>query len=146
MHTRMVRAFVGIGSVVAPDSALVGVAGPIATPSAAACLPLYWRVSVIFRQDRLQGMPRDQVDTSYNEILAFCNNNVLYEVCPGPGPPPRKGIYWQWVTLSLTLTVTHCDSSQVYLHTNLVYACIKEKLRALPPGLKHYNCSTCSLC
>ena len=37
---RMVRAFVGIGSVVAPDSALVGVAGPIATPSAAACLPL----------------------------------------------------------------------------------------------------------
>ena len=45
MYTRMVRAFVGIGSVdtvlEAPDSALVGVAGPVATPSAAACLPLY---------------------------------------------------------------------------------------------------------
>ena len=61
MYTRMVRAFVGIGSVdtlVAPDSALVGVAGPVATPSAAACLPLQVhdlrRVSVIFRQDRLQ--------------------------------------------------------------------------------------------
>ena len=43
MYTRMVRAFVGIGSVdtvEAPDSALVGVAGPVATPSAAACLPL----------------------------------------------------------------------------------------------------------
>ena len=40
MYTRKVRAFVGIGSVVAPDSVLVGVAGPIATPSAAACLPL----------------------------------------------------------------------------------------------------------
>ena len=44
MYTRMVRALVGIGSVdtvEAPDSALVGVAGPVATPSAAACLPLY---------------------------------------------------------------------------------------------------------
>ena len=43
MYTRMVRAFVGIGSVdtvVAPDSALVGLAGPVATPSAAACLLL----------------------------------------------------------------------------------------------------------
>ena len=56
----MVRAFVGIGSVdtvEAPDSALVGVAAPVATPSAAACLPLQVhdlrRVSVIFRQYRL---------------------------------------------------------------------------------------------
>ena len=55
MYTRMMRAFVGIGSVdtvVAPDSALVGVAGPVTTPSAAACLPLQVhdlrRVSVIF--------------------------------------------------------------------------------------------------
>ena len=40
MYTRMVRAFDGIGSVVAPDSALVGVAGTVATPSAAACLRL----------------------------------------------------------------------------------------------------------
>ena len=88
MYTRMVRAFVGIGSVdtvVAPDSALVGlgVAGPVATPSAAACLPLQVhnlrRVSVIFRQDRLARSSR----YLYNEILAFYNNNVLYEVCPG---------------------------------------------------------------
>ena len=46
MYTRMVRAFVGIGSVdtvQAPDSALVGVAGPVATPSAAACLPLQYK-------------------------------------------------------------------------------------------------------
>ena len=90
----MVRAFVGIGSVVAPDSALVGVAGPIATLSAGHVYRYNLRpVSVIFRQDRLRGMPRDRVGTSYNEILAFCDNNVLYEVCPGPGPPPRKGIY-----------------------------------------------------
>ena len=77
---RMVRAFVGIGSVdtvVAPDSALVGlgVAGPVATPSAAACLPLQVhdlrRVSVIFRQDRLQAMPRDRVDTSTTRSLPF---------------------------------------------------------------------------
>ena len=80
MYTRMVRAFVGIGSVntlVAPDSALVGlgVAGPVATPSAAACLPLQVhdlrRVSVIFRQDRLQAMPRDRVDTSTTRSLPF---------------------------------------------------------------------------
>ena len=90
MYTRMVRAFVGIGSVdtvVAPDSALVGlgVAGPVATPSAAACLPLQVhdlrRVSVIFRQDRLARSSR----YLYNEILAFYNN-VLYEVCPGHAP------------------------------------------------------------
>ena len=77
---RMVRAFVGIGSVdtvVAPDSALVGlgVAGPVATLSAGACLPLQVhdlrRVSVIFRQDRLQAMPRDRVDTSTTRSLPF---------------------------------------------------------------------------
>ncbi len=79
MYTRKVRAFVGIGSVVAPDSALVvvglGVAGPVTTPSAAACLPLQVhdlrRVSVIFRQDRLQAMPRDRVDTSTTRSLPF---------------------------------------------------------------------------
>ena len=32
----------------------------------------------------------------YNEILAFCDNNVLYEVCLGPGPSAHKGIHWQW--------------------------------------------------
>ena len=75
---RMVRAFVGIGSVdtvVAPDSALVGLAGPVATPSAAACLLLQVhdlrRVSVIFRQDRLQAMPRNRVDTSTTRSLPF---------------------------------------------------------------------------
>ena len=80
MYMRMVRAFVGIGSVdtvVAPDSALVGlgVAGPVATLSATACLPLQVhdlrRVSVIFRQDRLQAMPRDRVDTSTTRSLPF---------------------------------------------------------------------------
>ena len=82
---RMVRAFVGIGSVdtlVAPDSALVGlgVAGPVATPSAAACLPLQVhdlrRVSVIFRQDRLQAMPRDRVDTSTTRFLPFTTTTM----------------------------------------------------------------------
>ena len=100
MYTRMVCAFVGIGSVdtvVAPDSALVGLgvaAGPVDTPSAAACLPLQVhdlrRVSVIFRQDRLARSSR----YLYNEILAFYNNNVLYEVCPGRAPGrvrPRAG-------------------------------------------------------
>ena len=105
----MVRAFVGIGSVdtvVAPDSALVGlgVAGPVATPSAAACLPLQVhdlrRVSVIFRQDRLQAMPRDRVDTSTTRSLPFtttmsCTKSApgAPRARPGPGPPPRKGIY-----------------------------------------------------
>ena len=83
MYTRMVRAFVGIGSVdtlVAPDSALVGVAGPVAMPSAAACLPLQVHdlrhVSVIFRQDRLQAMPRDRVDTSTTRFLPFTTTTM----------------------------------------------------------------------
>ena len=88
---RMVRAFVGIGSVdtvVAPDSALVGlglgVAGPVATPSAAACLPLQVHdlrhVSVIFRQDRLQAMPRNRVDTSTTRSLPFTTTMYLLTV------------------------------------------------------------------
>ena len=97
MYTRMVRAFVGIGSVdtvVAPDSALVGlvgVAGPVATPSAAACLPLQLiqdvhdlrRVSVILSPRSLTGNAARSSRYLYNEILAFYKNNVLYEVCPG---------------------------------------------------------------
>ena len=92
MYTRMVRAFVGIGSVdtvVAPDSALVGlgVAGPVATPSAAACLPLQVhdlrRVSVIFRQDRLQAMPRDRVDTSTTSSLPFTTTMSCTKSAPG---------------------------------------------------------------
>ena len=96
MYTRMVRAFVGIGSVdtvVAPDSALVGlgVAGPVATPSAAACLPLQdvddlRRVSVILSPRSLTGNAARSSRYLYNEILAFYNNNVLYEVCPGRSP------------------------------------------------------------
>ena len=102
MYTRMVRAYVGIwivDTLVAPDSALVGVAGPVATPSAAACLPLQVhdlrRVSVIFRQDRLQAMPRDRVDTSTTRSLPFTQRPVrsLPRARSGPGPPPRKGIY-----------------------------------------------------
>ena len=96
MYTRMVRAFVGFGSVdtlVAPDSALVGVAGPVATPSAAVCLPLQVhdlrRVSVIFRQDRLQGMPRDRVDTSTTRSL---QQQCPVRSLPRARPPPRKGI------------------------------------------------------
>ena len=92
MYTGMVRAFVGIGSVdtvVAPDSALVGlgVAGPVATPSAAACLPLQVhdlrRVSVIFRQDRLQAMPRDRVDTSTTRSLPFTTTMSCTKSAPG---------------------------------------------------------------
>ena len=92
---RMVRAFVGIGSVdtvVAPDSALVGlgVAGPVATPSAAACLPLQVhdlrRVSVIFRQDRLQAMPRNRVDTSTTRSLPFTTTMSCTK-----SAPPRAG-------------------------------------------------------
>ena len=89
----MVRAFVGIGSVdtvVAPDSALVGllgVAGPVATPSAAACLPLQVhdlrRVSVIFRQDRLQAMLRDRVDTSTTRSLPFTTTMSCTKSAPG---------------------------------------------------------------
>ena len=94
MYTRMVRAFVGIGSVdtvVAPDSALVGVAGPVATPSAAACLPLQdvhdlRRVSVILSPRSLTGNAARSSRYLYNEILAFYNNNVPYEVCPGRAP------------------------------------------------------------
>ena len=102
----MVRAFVGIGSVdtvVAPDSALVvvglGVAGPVTTPSAAACLPLQVhdlrRVSdsVIFRQDRLQALPRDRVDTSTTRSLPFTTTMSCTKSAPGapravasPGP------------------------------------------------------------
>ena len=87
MYTRMVRAFVGIGSVdtvVAPGSALVGlVAGPVATPSAAACLPLQdvhdlRRVSVILSPRTLTGNAAQSSRYLYNEILAFYNNNVLY--------------------------------------------------------------------
>ena len=97
MYTRMVRAFVGIGSVdtvVAPDSALVGlgVAGPVATPSAAACLPLQVhdlrRVSVIFRQDRLQAMPRDRVDTYTTRSLPFTTTMSCTKSAPGA---PRAG-------------------------------------------------------
>ena len=96
----MVRAFVGIGSVdtlVAPDSALVGlglvgVAGPVATPSAAACLPLQVhdlrRVSVIFRQDRLQAMLRDRVDTSTTRSLPFTTTMSCTKSAPGA---PRAG-------------------------------------------------------
>ena len=92
MYTGMVRAFVGIGSVdtvVAPDSALVGlgVAGPVATPSAAACLPLQVhdlrRVSVIFRQDRLQAMLRDRVDTSTTRSLPFTTTMSCTKSAPG---------------------------------------------------------------
>ena len=90
MYTRMVRAFVGIGSVdtvVALDSALVGVAGPVATPSAAACLPLQVhdlrRVSVIFRQDRLQAMPRNRVDTSTTRSLPFTTTMSCTKSAPG---------------------------------------------------------------
>ena len=95
MYTRMVRAFVGIGSVdtvEAPDSALVGVAGPVAKPSAAACLPLQVhdlrRVSVIFRQDRLQAMPRDRVDTSTTRSLPFTTTMSCTKSAPGA---PRAG-------------------------------------------------------
>ena len=97
MYTRMVRAFVGIGSVdtvEVPDSALVGVAGPVATPSAAACLPLQVevhdlrRVSVIFRQDRLQAMPRDRVDTSTTRSLPFTTTMSCTTSAPGA---PRAG-------------------------------------------------------
>ena len=91
----MVRAFVGIGSVdtvEAPDSALVGVAGPVATPSAAACLPSQVhdlrRVSVIFRQDRLQAMPRDRVDTSTTRSLPFTTTMSCTKSAPGA---PRAG-------------------------------------------------------
>ena len=97
----MVRAFVGIGSVdtvVAPDSALVvvglGVAGPVTTPSAAACLPLQVhdlrRVSdsVIFRQDRLQALPRDRVDTSTTRSLPFTTTMSCTKSAPGA---PRAG-------------------------------------------------------
>ena len=98
MYTRMVRAFVVIGrvdTVVAPDSALVGlgVAGPVATPSAAACLPLQdvpvhdlRRVSVILSSRSLTGNAARSSRYLYNEILAFYNNNVLYEVYPGRTP------------------------------------------------------------
>ena len=102
---RMVRAFVGIGSVdtvVAPDSALVGlglgVAGPVATPSAAACLPLQVhdlrRVSVIFRQDRLQAMPRNRVDTSTTRSLPFtttmsCTKSAPPRAARTPGRAPH---------------------------------------------------------
>ena len=84
----MVRAFVGIGSVdtlVAPDSALVGVAGPVATPSAVACLPLqvYDLRRVIFRQDRLQAMPRDRVDTSTTRSLPFTTTMSCTKSAPG---------------------------------------------------------------
>ena len=101
MYTRMVRAFVGIGSVdtlVAPDSALVGVAGPVATPSAAACLPLQVhdlrRVSVIFRQHCLQAMPRDRVDTSTTRSLPFtttmsCTKSALGVPRAGPSTSQR---------------------------------------------------------
>ena len=132
MYTRMVRAFVGIGSVdtvVAPDSALVGlgVSGPVATPLAAACLPLQVhdlrRVSVIFRQDRLQAMLRDRVDTSTRRSLPFTKQYPVRSL-PRALHLAKVSIYWQWVT----------DSSQVYLHTNLVYACIKENLQALALG------------
>ena len=97
MYTGMVRAFVGIGSVdtvVAPDSALVGlgVAGPVATPSAAACLPLQVhdlrRVSVIFRQYRLQAMLRDRVDTSTTRSLPFTTTMSCTKSAPGA---PRAG-------------------------------------------------------
>ena len=108
---RMVRAFVGIGSVdtvVAPDSALVGlvgVAGPVATPSAAACLPLQVHdlrlVSVIFRQDRLQAMLRNRVDTSTTRSLPFtttmsCAKSAPPRAARAPGRAfhlGRKGIY-----------------------------------------------------
>ena len=82
----------------------LGVAGPVATPSTAACLPLQLiqvhnlqRVSVIFRQDRLQGMPRDRVDTSTTRSLPFTTK-----------------------VSTDTVTVSDTDSSQVYFHTNLV--------------------------
>ena len=105
MYTRMVRAFVGIGSVdtvVAPDSALVGlgVAGPVATPSAAACLPLQVhdlrRVSVIFRQDRLQAMPCDRVDTSTTRSLPFTTTMSCTKSAPGRAlhlAKPKVSIY-----------------------------------------------------
>ena len=121
----MVRAFVGIGSVdtvVAPDSALVGlgVAGPVATPSAAACLPLQVhdlrRVSVIFRQDRLQAMPRDRVDTSTTRSLPFTTTMSTSQRYLSTDS--------EWLTVA----------KWVYLHTNLVYACIKENLQALALG------------
>ena len=85
MYTRMVRAFVGIGSVdtlVAPDSALVGVAGPVAMPSAAACLPLQVhdlrRVSVMLSPRSLTGNATRSSRYLYNEILAFYNNNNVH--------------------------------------------------------------------
>ena len=94
MYTRIVRAFVGIGSVdtvVAPDSALVvvglGVAGPVTTPLAAACLPLQVhdlrRVSVIFRQDRLQALLRDRVDSSTTRSLPFTTTMSCTKSAPG---------------------------------------------------------------
>ena len=83
MYTRMVRAIVGIGSVdtvVAPDSALVGlvgVAGPVATPSAAACLPLQdvhdlRRVSVILSPRSLTGNAARSSRYLYNSRNHSC--------------------------------------------------------------------------
>ena len=99
MYTRMVRACVGIGSVdtvEAPDSALVGVAGPVATPSAAACRYKYttYDVSVIFRQDRLQAMLRDRVDTSTTRSLPFTTTMSCTNNAPGAprAGPCRKGL------------------------------------------------------
>ena len=113
MYTRMVRAFVGIGNVdtvVAPDSALVGlvgVAGPVATPSAAACLPLQdvhdlRRVSVILSPRSLTGNAARSSRYLYNEILAFYNNNVLYEVCPGR--TPGRALHLAKVSILLTVS------------------------------------------
>ena len=111
-------ASVGIGSVVAPDSMLVGVAGPVATPSAAECLVLFIVTTYDVSTCQCHILPRlltgNEERTSrylYNEILAFCENNVLYEVCPGLGPPARESIYCR----------TDSDSSQVYISQGITF-------------------------
>ena len=96
MYTRMVRAFVGIGSVdtvEAPDSALVGVAGPVRGCRHAVGCGMFTVTSTRLTTCQCHLSPISLTGNAarssiylYNEILAFYNNNVLYEVCPGRAP------------------------------------------------------------
>ncbi len=79
------------------------------------------RVSAELSHACLQAMPRDRVDTSTTRSLPFTTMSCT-KSAPGA---PRAGP---------STSQRYLDSSQVYLHTNLVYACIKENLQALALG------------
>ena len=91
---RMVRAFVGIGSVdtvVAPDSALVGVAGPVATPCTSTWYTTYdVSVSSFAKIALIQAMPRDRVDTS-TRSLPFTTTMSCTKSAPGRALHLAKG-------------------------------------------------------